>query len=109
MNPQTDKATARPWKSETEAWKVSPWVGNGITDNDGRPIALVNNQDAETNSANRALIVQAVNEYAALNAVAEIAGRLTASIECGETVSVEIGGINLSQALSTLAALRGGK
>lgn len=70
----TDKATARPWKLHLPQ--------NSITDSGDDEALICQMYDSQfitppEQKANAALIVQAVNEYAALKAVAEAAEHLT--------------------------------
>ena len=114
---QPDKATARPWKliADSDMTQTSVRIGC-ITDSTGeRPIASVNRMkwmgsDLRAESqANAALIVKAVNEHAALVAVAEAAERHSES--CASAMASdetrEMKRSDLNDALANLAAVRG--
>jgi len=70
MKTKTDKATARPWRWQPEQG-VCAVYGKSTT-----PVCLTDGKDSFETIANAELITQAVNEHAALVAVASAAKAL---------------------------------
>lgn len=87
---QTEQATARPWQLHGLAIYAAPNWKDG-TDFGSQFVAQVQDDDDLLNgiteaSCNAALIVQAVNEHAALVAVAEVLEEMTARYSRLETL-----------------------
>ena len=116
MKPQnTDKVTARPWEAK-------PWTCHAETCimHNNQPIAETSGlgNDVDLCEANAALIVKAVNEHAALVAVAETDMTETLYAEyCAKSPDVNSASFEMIQAgmkqhranVANLAAVREGK
>lgn len=95
---QTDKATARPWQVQKQD-AFGDWVIQSGQEGGYGVIATTNPHGIESPEANAALIVKAVNEHAALVAVAEAA----------QWAEEHVGSIQeVKEALANLAAVREG-
>lgn len=103
----TDKATARPWHIQNEGSQTIIASQTALESGSGGPaVCYIYNHESKGSKANAALIVQAVNEHAALLAVAEAAHALmmTPGVE-----KFDVPHYKLAVAIRDLAAVRDGK
>lgn len=104
---KTDKATARPWKTTTGENLMG--VDHRWIYSDGNFVADLGKVGLNNEEANAELIVQAVNEHAALLAVAEAADRLAVELSGGNASKAVAYRMELKKQLVALATLRAGK